>query len=160
MSNLIRLEPARPGDAGAIVAVHHAAIRGTAVSFNGPEVIDAWAPLLVRPEWVAALAARIASGEEEAVIARAGDAYVAGFGSIVPALAELRAVDVDPAHGRAGTGGLILRELERRARGHGLSELRMHASLNAEAFYRRHGYEVLGFGEHVLRSSVRMRKAL
>ncbi len=32
----------------------------------------------------------------------------------------------------------------------------MDASLNAEAFYRRHGYETLGPAEHVLDSGVRM----
>ncbi len=164
-SEPVRLDTALPGDAEAILAAHHAAVRGTARAFYAPGVVEAWAPFPIRPERVAALAARIALGEEAAVVARAADGRVVGFGSIVAADSELRAVYVDPAHGRSGVGGMILGELEARARGQDLVELRMDASLNAEAFYLRHGYEALGHGEHVLGSGVRMacvrmRKAL
>jgi hypothetical protein len=61
--------------------------------------------------------------------------------------------------------GAILGELELRARGHGLAALRTDASLNAEAFGRRHGFEVECRGGHRLqggrqRACVHMRKRL
>ena len=98
------------------------------------------------------------------IVARTADQIVA-FGSIEPASGELRALYVAPAHGRHGIAARILAALETRARRRGLTELHMNASLNAEAFYRRHGYAALGRGEHTLPSGgtmicVRMRKTL
>jgi putative acetyltransferase len=60
---------------------------------------------------------------------------------------------------------MIMQELEARAKGRGLGDLRVDSSLNAEAFYRRHGVRAEGRGHHALPSGrlidcVRMRKRL
>lgn len=161
----LRLEQARPEDAEAMLVVHRAAIRATAVDFYPPDIIEAWAPLPLRPDHIDALAHRLESGEEEAIVARLPGRRIIGFGSFVPSGRELRAVYVDPAHGRRGIGGEILRALELRARKYGLGELIMDATLNAEAFYKRHGYIEERKGESLLRGGrrmacIRMRKRL
>lgn len=156
MPSNIRLDTARPDDAEAILAVHRAAIRGTAVGFYAPEIIDAWAPLPVRPEHVDALALRVENGIEEAVVARRRGAGIVGFGSFVPGRRELRAVYVRPDCGRMGIGAAMLAALELRARKYGLKELVMDASLNAEAFYLRHGFVTERTGEHLLSGGLRM----
>ena len=119
-----------------MLTVHRAAIRGEAARFYSAEIIDDWGPLPIRAENVGGLADRMIRGEEEAVVAR-DDATgrVVGFGSIVPAAEELRAVYVAPDHQRSGIGSMIVAELEARARKHGLSNLSMDASLNSERFY-------------------------
>lgn len=166
-----RLRPARAEDAEAMLEAHRAAIRGTAAAFYPPAIIDAWAPLPLRDDHVEALARRIENGVEEAVVACAIGAAapvgpsLLGFGSFVPERRELRAVYVRPEHGRRGIGSALLVTLERRARAYGLTGLVMDASINAEAFYRRHGFTALGAGYHVLRSGhrmdcIHMRKAL
>jgi len=155
MDTKVRLKGAVPEDAEAILMVHRAAIRGTAAAFYEPAIIEAWAPLPLRPDHIDALAQRIDSGEEEAIVARERGAII-GFGSFVPSSRELRAVYVLPGHGRRGIGGAILDALELRARKYGLSELVMDATLNAEVFYQRHGFTVERAGEHVLRGGMRM----
>ena len=77
----------------------------------------------------------------------------------------LRAVYVHPRVGRRGVGAKILEQLEQAAVDLRLPELELEASLNAEAFYRRHGYEVLKRAIHRLASGhgmacVKMRKLL
>lgn len=165
MDEGVRLEQACAGDAGAMLEVHRAAIRGTASAVYDPEIIESWAPLPLQAEHIEGLAQRIGSGEEVAIVARDRRGTIIGFGSIVPSSQELRAVYVAPEHGRFGIGGMILRALEADARERGLTELGMDASINAEAFYRRHGFQVECRGEHVLGSGrrmacVRMRKRL
>ena len=97
-------------------------------------------PLPITADHIDGLAHRLVSGEERAVLARDAAGHVVGFGSIIPAARQLRALYVAPEHGRCGVGAMILARLEAMAAGLGLPELRMDASLNAEAFYRRHGF--------------------
>lgn len=160
-----RIEPARPEDAWAIVVVHDAAIRGSAADVYPVDVIAAWAPAPITPERVDDLARRLASGRETAIVARSPTGEVVGFGSIVAHRSELRALYVDPGHGRRGLGAALLARLEAMARGIGLSELAMDASLNAVGFYERHGFTARGRPSHRLPSgaemlSVRMGKTL
>ena len=164
MDTQVRLARALPEDAEPMLVVHRAAIRGTAAPFYEPAIIEAWAPLPLRPDHIDALAHRIESGEEEAIVARERRMII-GFGSFVPSSRELRAVYVLPGHGRRGIGGAILDALELRARKYGLAELVMDATLNAEVFYQRHGFTVERKGEHILRGGhrmacIRMRKRL
>ena len=84
---------------------------------------------------------------------------------IVPTLNELRALYVDAQVAHRGVGSAILVELEALAVSAGCSELQMHASVNAEGFYRRYGYVSRERGVHKLvggleMPSVRMSKSL
>jgi putative acetyltransferase len=163
MERGVRLELATAEDAEAMLTVHRWAVRGTAAHFYDPEIIEDWGS--PGPEDVERLAQRIVRGEEEAVVARDASGRVIGFGSIVPSSQELHGLYVAPEHGRSGIGAMILKELEARARRRGVDELSVDASVNAEPFYRCHGFEAEGRGQHALPSGrpidcVRMRKRL
>jgi putative acetyltransferase len=159
----VEIRPATLADAEAIVAVHFAAVHHTAAAFYPPDVLDRWSrqPDERRFEQIRRAVAR---GEELLVVARDSSGVV-GFGSIVPSLQELHAVYVHPRAGRRGIGARILVELERLAIERGVVRLQMEASVNAEAFYQRGGYEVVErsvfpLGGGIEMASVKMKKEL
>lgn len=87
---------------------------------------------------------------EDAILAdaRAGHTLVIAEGKALLATGTLlgttiRRMFVDPARQGQGLGGALLNNLEEYARGAGLAELDLHASLPARDFYLRHGYELL-----------------
>ena len=159
------IRDAKPADAAAILETLRAAILGLTDGFYSSEIIEEWAAGNVSPERVDGLARAIANGEELVVVAADSSDQVLGFGSIVPANNELRAVYVHPKHGRKGVGRAILRRLEELARSTGMTELQIDASINAESFYEANGFIAETRGEHTLSSGgrmscVRMRKPL
>jgi putative acetyltransferase len=81
---------------------------------------------------------------------------IIGIGCLLPQNHELRACYVSPTANRRGVGSAILREIERVAYDRGATRLGADSSLNAEAFYRSHGYEVRRRSEHILSNGVRM----
>jgi putative acetyltransferase len=159
----VTIRPAIVDDARRILEAHSAAVHRTAAREYASDILVAWAaPLDV--DNVQRMAGIIASQSELLLVAEI-DGRVVGFGSIVPKNSELRAVYVHPDFGREGVGSRILSALEDLARQHGLTELAMDASLNAEDFYLNHGFAVVERGEHTLRTGarmccVKMRKAL
>jgi putative acetyltransferase len=159
----IRIREAVEADAEAVARVLFDAIHGSASSYYSSEVIASWARAPDEPR--CSQIRRVIAGTDELCLVAEYNGDVVGFGSIVPSLSELRAVYVRTDLGRRGVGGAILHDLERMAVARGLSELHMDASINAEAFYRRHGYQVVERGEHRLANGaqmacVKMRKAL
>ena len=159
----VQVRSASQADAEAIIRAHFAAVHEIASGFYPSEVLDGWSgnPDETRYQQIREA---IAKGHELFLVAE-GTSGVVGFGSIVPALQELRAVYVHPQVGRRGVGTNILQHLERLAVLQHCALLQMDASVNAEAFYRRHGYEVVGRGIHRLASGhemacVKMKKAL
>jgi putative acetyltransferase len=159
----IRIRSAIASDAAEVARVLFEAIRRTAAPFYSPEVIESWAPPPDERRYAQIRSA--ITGTEELCYVAEREGEIVGFGSIVPALSELRAVYVCPDVGRCGVGTAILRELERVAVVRGLSELHMDASINAEAFYRRNGYQTIELAEHRMSNGgrmacVKMRKSL
>ena len=159
------LRPGRPDDALAILEAQRSAVRQTAGFAYSPAIIDEWAPAVIVRERVERFQRWIEGGKELIVVAMQPGGQVIGFGSIVPADSELRAVYVAAAHGNQGVGRAILARLEELARAAGLAELRMDASINAVPFYQANGFISLEPGEHLMPSGarmacVRMRKAL
>jgi putative acetyltransferase len=148
------IRPAAVSDAQRILAVHRAAVLQTAGSAYGLDILNAWAASS-DPDSVRKMGCIIASQAELVMVAEE-DGVVAGFGSIVLALEELRAVYVHPNFSRCGIGGRILGSLQQLASHHQMSILKMDASLNAEAFYLKHGFDSVGRGEHVLQDGTRM----
>jgi predicted GNAT family N-acyltransferase len=76
--------------------------------------------------------------------------------------AQIRFMAVEPASQGRGLGGVILRELEDRARAAGASAIVLNARENVRLFYEKYGFTVIGsaptlFGEV---KHVRMRKEL
>jgi putative acetyltransferase len=163
VNGCVIIRPATPADAKGILEALRAAVLETAASAYAPDVLTAWAPN-VTPDAVQRMAETI-GGEAELVVVAESGKMIAGFGSIVPADAELRAIYVHPAFGRRGVGARLLEAVEHLAMRYQLRELVMDASLNAEHFYAKHGFDVVGRGEHVLSTgarmpSVKMRKPL
>ncbi len=155
------IRPATASDAEGIIGVHYAAVQETAA--YPPDVIANWSPPPSEARFEHIRRA-IDSGDALLVIAEV-DSAVVGFGSVVPDQNELRAVYVHPDFGRRGIGSLILNQLERLAVERGVNHLALDASINSEAFYRQHGYEVIERGSHRFGSGfemacVKMRKRL
>jgi putative acetyltransferase len=159
----VLIRGASPDDARGILEAHRAAVFGTARVAYPAEIVEAWAAVVV-PDTVRELALRIATRAELVVVADAAGA-IAGFGSIAPDTSELLAVYVAPDFGGRGIGSRIVASLEDLARRQQIRQLSLDASLNAEAFYLKHGYVVIGRGDHVLRTGasmacIKMQKAL
>jgi len=145
-------------DAEAVRRVHGASIRGLCATDYTPEQIDAWASPARIEQYQFAIA------QHEFYVAVSGD-NVVGFSELDRERGEVKAVYVDPAWSRRGVGRALLAELERAARGHRLTELRLEASLTAERFYLAAGYRAIARRTHMLSSGsglacVEMRKAL
>lgn len=160
MKPLIR--PMRDEDVHDFVRVLDRAIRGLASAYYPPEVIEDWAPLLV--DDVAVRRTRANSEGEIRFIAESGGEVV-GIGAVIPSKSELRACFVMPKAARLGVGTALVGVIERKATELGATFLELNASLNAEPFYARLGYETLSLGEHPLRTGrlmacARMRKIL
>jgi len=159
----LSVDIARPEDATAIAKIHFAAVHQTAAAWYSEEVRLAWSPP-VNEGRIERMRLVIERSEEVTLVVRSHEAVV-GFGSLVPADCELRAVYVHPQWGRRGVGTLLLRSLEEQAQKQGVPFLQMDASLNAQRFYERNGYRVLARGLHRSRSGqkidcVKMRKDL
>jgi putative acetyltransferase len=159
----VEIRPATAADAEAIIDLHFAAVHQTAATFYPPEVLDRWSGLPNEARYQQ-LRDADAHGEELFLVAEDASGVV-GFGSILPSVQELHAVYVHPRAGRHGIGSRLLRQLERLARDRGVRQLHLDASVNAEAFYRRAGYEVvergtLRLGGGIEMASVKMKKEL
>jgi putative acetyltransferase len=150
----VTVRPAVSADAVAIIDLHFAAVHRTASTFYTSEVLDNWSPQPNEARYQQMQ--EIIAGDEELVLVAEDTLGVVAFGSIVPRLRELRAVYVHPNAGRRGVGTQVLAALERLALERGIPQLQMVASVNAEAFYRRAGYEVVESGTHRLRSGQEM----
>jgi GNAT superfamily N-acetyltransferase len=152
---MVHIRTAIAADAQAIAAVHFAAVHHGGKAFYPPEVLDGWSS---EPDETHYEKVRqsIMKGEELFVVADDESAGVVGFGSVVPTMHELWSVYVDPKARRQGIGSRIVRRLEQLALRRGVLQLRLAASLNAEAFYRRAGYEWVGIGSIPLKGGTEM----
>jgi len=136
----LSLRPAVPGDAAAMVEVHHAAVTAVDRRHYGDEVLAAWSPPpdSSRRDWLADL---IGQASTLCTVAVADDGTIVGFCIALPEQALLRALYVHPACNGQGVGRELLRDMEARCRALGIKLLELNASHNAEAFYRRSGYQ-------------------
>jgi len=88
--------------------------------------------------------------------------FVAEFNSKIIGFSRLSlpdtvsAVYVDFDHMRFGVGAHLLKKLEDYAVENRVKALKLDSSLSAEAFYRKHGYSVVGRGTHTLSSGAEM----
>lgn len=161
MSTLI-VRPAERKDARGILEAHYSAVHDTASRDYPAPILNEWSGP-VTPERIEWYLTR--SFPNETTLVAEVDGKIAGFGAIVEAMSELRAVYVSAQFGNRGVGSALLQGLERLAREKGCKDLHMDSSLTAAGFYRRHGYLEVSRGEHTLRlgskmACVQMRKTL
>ena len=124
---------------------------------------------LARPPRAVAAAARIGKddredeGEHLMIVGQDSRTIAVGrlhFNS--PAEAQVRFMAVDPAAQGRGLGSAILREFERRARAAGATSIILNARDDAQRFYQKHGFLVIGPAPTMFDAvkHVRMRKEL
>ena len=128
----VHVRDARPGDAMPVFALHVAACRRLGgLHYTEEQLLD-WADKRGDgPERYAT--------EDLLVAERDGD--VVGFGERDDG--EVVACYVHPDHARTGVGTALLEHLHAELRDAGHDRATLTASLNAIAFYERHGYEAV-----------------
>lgn len=158
----IKIRRARPEDAEDIMRVRREAIYGKAAKHYKPEELA---------DWAQSLAPSSIKKQKEYLSENDGYTYVAeykgkiiGFSTIIPARNELGRLYAAPGKWR-GLGGRLLKKAEMEARKFGLTYLVCDSSLNAENFYRRHGFEVIEKTTHHMTNGrevrcVKMKKQL
>lgn len=121
--------------------LHTDAVLKTCKDFYTKEQIDAW------------LHGRTPEGYHEAI--KKGDMYVAenndkivGFGHVLPG--EIVAIFVDPTFHKKGAGKLLLDYgLEIALKGH--KKVKVESTVNAEGFYKKHGFVKIRDEVHIKR---------
>jgi GNAT superfamily N-acetyltransferase len=151
----LSLRPAVPGDAAAMVEVHHAAVQAVDRRHYDEEVLAAWSPPpdSRRRDWLADF---IGQASTLCSVAVTGDGAIVGFCIVLPEQALLTSLYVHPACNGQGVGRALLGDMEARCRALGVEALELNASRNAEAFYQRCGYETRGQVEQPLTGTLTM----
>lgn len=148
------ISKAETEDAEPILQAHFAAVHQTAAAFYSEEIVQNWS-CPITDEKIERIRRAISSQDEFFIVARQG-AEVVEFGSIVPRNDELRSLYIHPKVGRRRIGSQILQILEKTAISEGRSLLKVDASVNAELFYAKHGFEIVERGTHCLHSGHEM----
>ncbi len=160
----ITLEPAHPEEARALLEIHGAAVHQTASSAYPQAILEQWSRRPITQARVERIRQRWIENPNHRMVVAKHKGQCVGFGFIDKG-GELQGVYVHPDYGRRGIGASLLARLEQEAIVLGLSALTADASLNAEAFYSKQGFEVIEHGVHRLASGqemacVKMRKSL
>jgi putative acetyltransferase len=148
----ITVRPLRDDEGRIYLEIVNSAIRGLAAGHYPPESIEGWV-VPVTDETVRDL---MLNRDNEIRVIADLDGEPVGIGALVLERSELRACYVSPRAARRGCGSALVREIERLARQNGLTRLELAASINAEAFYAAHGYEVRERSDVVLGNGHRM----
>ena len=153
----LKVRRATRADAAAICEVQRCSVRGLARSAYTSAQIEAWIGNRQPGHYAWAL-----DHGELMFVAEEGEGVI-GYGLLLGH--EVRAVYVHPDAAEKGVGRALLSAIEEAARERGIGALDVHASLNAEGFYRAHGYEPeeevdLDLPSGVKLPAIRMRKNL
>lgn len=140
------LRPARPQDAARLAQVHEASIRELAARHYGPAQIDAWVER-ARAHWPK-------REVWDGLIVAEDAGKVCGFGELDLEQQMVTLCYVHPESAGRGVGSALLEQLEEMARAAGLEHLRLRSSVNAEPFYRKHGWVEYARTSHCLTEDV------
>ena len=153
----VELRRARPADAEAMAAAHVDSIRSLGPAGYTADAVDAWAAA-VRPQmYLDAMAAGEVFFIAVAVAVAVAERSVLGFASDRPdEQHDGASVYVRGAAARRGLGSALWRLAEDHARARGAAAITVEASLVAESFYRRHGFEELSRGVALLGNGAEM----
>jgi putative acetyltransferase len=135
-----RFRVAEPADAGAILAVKHAAISELTGTQYTDEQLTAWAP---DDDALSDFRSAVESDQFTILLAEVRDETV-GYGVLTGPEERIDAVFVHPEYARGGIASSLVRQLEMRARMQNIEELSIVASLNARPFYESLGYSNVG----------------
>lgn len=157
------VRPAIDADAEHIARVRHSAIQQIAANSYSRDTINAWSGPL-NDDKIQQFR-RVIAGAKELMCVAEHRSRIVGFGSIIPASNELRAIYVDAEWVRNGVGRTILHHLEAAALDCKCPHLQLEASLNAKEFYLAHGYVELqtathGVGDSYTMACIVMRKRI
>ena len=126
---------ARPADIPDLCRVHTTAIRVLAKDAYTEEELRAWYGVVSADLYTEFLDTRVI------FVAEHND-RVTGFCQLDLGLGEVEATYVDPQDAGHGVGSQLLNAAEELAVEHGLRDLHLGSSVNAEPFYRKHGFAV------------------
>jgi putative acetyltransferase len=140
-------------DARTILECHRDAILAKAGDSYKEDVIKSWART-IDEEKIRKVEGEIQNLEWIYFVAESVEGTI-GFGIITPENNVLRAIYVRPCK-EHGVGQSIMKKLLEEARLKGLSFLIMDASLNAEPFYKKFGFQSLEKGIHTFDSGTKM----
>ena len=149
---------AHPDEAERLWALRTRAVRETCISHYDAATVEVWAASPMPDSY-----ARMIAAGGAVLIEEHGE--LLGYGIVDLNKAEVEAMFVDPAQGGRGLGARLMREVDAIARQRGLSELTVHSSLNAAAFYQAVGFQEIERASYphpcgVSLDCVRMRKTL
>lgn len=128
-------------DSEAIVKLQAKSIQELGKSHYEQAVIDAWCDALDTEIVRKAISERFVVVAEE-------NAKLCGFGTLNLEKKKIQMLYVDPQFAGRGIGSMIIDAMIEEARRQGLLELTLESSLNAIAFYQKHGFVVLKETSH------------
>ena len=134
---------AGPDDKEAIAEVHAASIKSVCSSHYDSSQIESWVNVIKPDVYDQAL------NEKYFILAVEGRA-VTGLGIMDIQGGEISAVYAAPGSIGQGVGTLLLENMEMKAAEKGVRRLTANATLNAQSFYQRKGYRVVGEERHRL----------
>lgn len=140
-------------DAEGITMAHRAAILAKAVRDYPPEVLEDWAGPITE-EGMSKLQEKILSPDHIFFVAVFADQII-GFSEACITEQQLTACYTKP-NPVGGVGAKLLQALETEVLAAGCAVLKTHSSINAVPFYKKHGYEVLEYAEHLRDSGLTM----
>jgi GNAT superfamily N-acetyltransferase len=142
-----RIRAAVGDDAEAVWRVHTSSIRELCAGWYTEQEITAWTGRLIAEAYRRAIEAHV-------MIVAERDGAIVGFGELDLERGEIVAVYVLPEAAGTGVGADLLAHLEETARATDHARLTLCASLNAEAFYARHGWRAGAREKHRLTPGV------
>ena len=129
------IRSATQADKKTLYRAHVDAIKVLAKKAYSDDELRAWYGRLTPDSCTKAIDSRVM------LVADAGGEII-GFCQLDLGTGEVEATLVDPRFTNAGVGSTLLEAVEKIAHDRGLRTLHLASSLNAESFYRKHGFEV------------------
>lgn len=130
----MKIRKACNADKENISILHIASIKKLCEKYYSCDQISAWTSLLIPSAYDQALR------EKAFLIACDSKQNLMGIGILDAKNAEVSAIYIHPDSVGKGVGSRLLNELERLAGNSNITTITVHSTLNAEGFYKVHGY--------------------
>ncbi|MGD9213084.1 MAG: GNAT family N-acetyltransferase [Desulfobacteraceae bacterium] len=152
----IKLKSVDSESADIIVNIHFDAVhKGNALHFYDKDILNDWSPP-ISEERVNEFKIRMSKTQPVVILAYCDEKPI-GFGIFDKNLKRIGAIYVKAAYTGCHVGISLLKELERIAIQNGCEKLHLDSSLNAKAFYEKHGFVCIAEGFFSLPSGKRMK---